>query len=129
MLSADSTRRGSHAAAQDVYQPVLTQNMICMKYRIIILIIIIISLDQILLTHHTHTRAHTSPFRLSLFDGSLAPSRDAVDASFRRVSGNQSWPVAGSFKYKYMVSTSFWMFFACKKTEKLGRTEKRTRDR
>ena len=26
MLSADSTRRGSHAAAQDVYQPVRTQN-------------------------------------------------------------------------------------------------------
>ena len=27
-VSADSTRRGSHAAAQDVFQPVLTQNQV-----------------------------------------------------------------------------------------------------
>ena len=67
--------------------------VICMKFRIII-----ISLGQILLTHHTHARTHTPPFRLSLFDGSLTPNRDAVDASFRRVTVDQSWPVAGSFK-------------------------------
>ena len=76
--------------------------LICMKYRIIFLIIIIISLGQILLSYvanpsgthartyagthmrvHAHARervyTHTLPsplFSLSLFDGSLAPNRD-----------------------------------------------------
>ena len=68
------------------------QCVICMKYKIIILIIIIISLGQLLLSYfaithtrthaRTHARTHTlththtppSPFRLSLFDGSLAPT-------------------------------------------------------
>ena len=63
--------------------------VICMKYRIIILIIIIISLGQIILSYmaantsrtharthtHAHTCAHTHPpplpSRLSLFDGSV----------------------------------------------------------
>ena len=69
--------------------------VICMKYRMIILIIIIISLGKILLsyianTSRTHTRAcahtHTppSPFRLSLLDGSVAPNRDRGNAPFRR---------------------------------------------
>ena len=60
--------------------PVTALFKICMKYKIITLIIIIISLGQILLwyivnTSHTHRQAHThahtppSPFRLSLFDG------------------------------------------------------------
>ena len=62
--------------------------VLCMKFRIIILII---SLGQIVasyIANTSHTRAHArmharthtdtppSPFRLSLFDGS--PSRDAV---------------------------------------------------
>ena len=36
--------------------------------------------------HTTHARARTStpPFRLSLFDGSVAPNRDGVNAPFRR---------------------------------------------
>ena len=60
--------------------------LICMKYRIIILIINIISLGQILLSciantsrTRAHARAHTRaytppspPYRLSLFDGSVA---------------------------------------------------------
>ena len=61
-------------------------------YRILIIIIIIISLGQILLSYientsrtHTHTRtrahihAHThtaEPFRLALCDGSVAPNQD-----------------------------------------------------
>ena len=61
-----------------------------MKYRIIILIIIIISLGQILLSYivntscmpaHTHTRTYTQArthmeLRLSLFDGSVVPNHD-----------------------------------------------------
>ena len=88
--------------------------VICMKYRITILIIIIISLGQTVLSYiaththsrththtQTHTRAHTHkppwPFRLLLFVGTLAPNRDAVNAPFLLVAGDQ-WPVAGSFK-------------------------------
>ena len=63
--------------------------VICMKYRIIILIVII-SLDQISLsyianTSCTHTRAHArpSPFRLLLFDGTVVPNHDGVNAPFR----------------------------------------------
>ena len=73
-----------------------------MKYRIILIIIIIsqgqILLSYILQTHHTHTHALPSPFRLSLLDGSLAPNCDAVNDPFRRGAGDQSWPVATSFK-------------------------------
>ena len=47
---------------------------------------------------HTHACTNTSPFRLSLFDRSLAPHCDAVNAPFRRVAGDQSWPVVGLFK-------------------------------
>ena len=70
--------------------------LICMKYRRIILIIIIITLSpgQILLSyiantsrmhakrarmHDAHTRTHThtaGALRFSLFDGSVAPTRD-----------------------------------------------------
>ena len=66
--------------------------LISMKYRIIILIIIIISPGQISLSYiantsrthaHTwyaHTHTHRRTFRLSLFDGSVAPTRDARSA-------------------------------------------------
>ena len=58
--------------------------LISMKYRIIILIITIISPGQILLSYiantsrtHAHKCTHTAAaFRLSLFDGSVAPTRD-----------------------------------------------------
>ena len=79
-----------------------------MTYRIIIVISIIISLGQILLTYiahahthtrtharthahtHTHTRAHAhtypppSPFRLSLCDGSVALNHVGANIPFRR---------------------------------------------
>ena len=70
--------------------------LICVRYRIIILVIIIISLGQILLSYientsrtHARTRAHAhiharkhiythtaEPFRLALCDGSVRPNRD-----------------------------------------------------
>ena len=68
------------------------QCVICIKYRIIFCIII--SLGQVLLSHiantlHTHARTHPhtcthSRFRLSLFNGSVAPNHDGVNASLRR---------------------------------------------
>ena len=70
--------------------------VICMKYRIIILIIIIISLGKILLsyianTSHTHIRrrarahTHTPPslFRFSLFEESVAPDSGGIIVLFR----------------------------------------------
>ena len=90
--------------------------------RIISLTIIIISLDEILLSYiantsrmhasthaYTHTRAHTythtppSPFRL---DSSVAPKRDEVNAPFRLFRWH-SWPVAGSFKLTHSLATRF----------------------
>ena len=75
--------------------PVEGKSSVCvisMKYRIMILVIIIISLGQILhyyrilQTRHVriHTRAHPppSPFRLSLFD---APNHGRVNALFSPV--------------------------------------------
>ena len=55
--------------------------VICMKYRIIILIIIIISLGKILLsyianTSRTHIHAHTTVAFL-VVAGSVAPNRDS----------------------------------------------------
>ena len=62
--------------------------LICMKYRRIILIIIIISPGQILLSYiantsrthactHAHARTHTAvAFRFLLFDWSVSPNRD-----------------------------------------------------
>ena len=69
--------------------PVEGESSVCaisMKYRIMI----IISLGQIiyyriLQTHHarTHVRTHT-PFRLSLFDGSVCPTMPKLTPPFRR---------------------------------------------
>ena len=72
------------------------------KYRKMVLIIFIISLGQILLSYiantsrtHTHTRTHAhtrahahihpppSPFRLSLFDGSVRPTMMKLTLHFR----------------------------------------------
>ena len=129
--------------------------VICMKYRIIILIIIIISVGQLVLSYiantshtrahahmHTHARAHThthtppSPFRLSLFDGSLAPNRDAVNAPqtgrWRSMAGRWRsmtgrWFIQINTRAGDPISESLWVFFACKKL--LGRTETRTYER
>ena len=130
--------------------------VICMKYRILILIVIIISLGRIILlsyiantsrthactptnTHtHTHTRAHahiqprTSPFRLSLFDGSVAPSHHRVNAPFRRFRGRS---MAGRCFIQINsraggglgIRDSFGCFSRIK--ECLGRTETRARER
>ena len=88
--------------------------VICMKYRIIILIIIIISLGQILLSYisntsrthashtgihsrtHSRTRTHPPPFRLSLFDGSVAANHDTVNAVNAGSAGDQ-WPSCRCF--------------------------------
>ena len=77
--------------------------VICVKYRIIINYyhyqpgsnIIVVYCKQITYARmHACTQAHTrankrthtppSPFRLSLFDGSVAPNREGVNAPFRR---------------------------------------------
>ena len=76
--------------------------LICMKYRIIVLIIIIISLGQIILSYMantscTHVRTHTlararthrpthpppSPSRLSLLHGRCVPNHDEDTPSFQ----------------------------------------------
>ena len=101
--------------------------LICMKYRIIILLIIIISLGEIIIvyckhimqartlerahasTHaraRMHTRAHRrartrvhthTPPSPSRFDGWVAPKRDGVNAPFCLFLWHY-WPVAWSFK-------------------------------
>ena len=87
---------------------------------------------------HTRTYAHAraqqhtppSPFMLSLFDGSLAANRDAINAPFRRVVGDQ-WSVAGSLKYTFARATRFprVVWCASRIKELLGRNERRTRER
>ena len=121
--------------------------LICMKYRITILIIIIISLGKILLSYientlctracthmythtytctdtHTHSHTHTAePFRLALCDGSVAPNRDGLFRWRQWASLLQS--------NKHMRGRSgflrFCLFFANKKI--LGHTVTRTCDR
>ena len=108
--------------------------VICMKYKIIILIIIIISLGQILLSYIANTsrmhamtaREHTHtppppPFRLALFVGAQPwrPAPLAIIAGSRVIQINTH---AG-----HPISPRFLMFFAYKKL--LGRTEMRTLDR
>ena len=113
----------------------------------IILIIIIISLGQILLSYisntsrthtrthaHTHTRTHThthtradTTIRLSLFDGSMAPDRDGVNAPFHRF----GWRSGRCFiqlntRAGHPVSRGFGYFSGIQKL--LGRTDTRTRD-
>ena len=67
-------------------------SLICMKYWITILIIIIISLGEMVLSYiantsgtRARTHVHTAPFRVG------APKRDEVNDP-------HSWPVAGSLK-------------------------------
>ncbi len=75
---------------------------VCDLYEII-LIVLIISMGQILLsyiadTSRTHARAHArahthtppSPFRLSLFDWSVAPNREGVNAPVPRAINGRS---------------------------------------
>ena len=102
--------------------PVEGESSVCLKkYRIIILIIIIMSLGQILLsyivnTSRTHARMHacthtppSPPFRLLLFDG--APNREglfalatmAVGASFNLIDSRESDPISPEVLYVLLV--------------------------
>ena len=99
------------------------------------IIIVICILQKTSRTHmraHTHVCAHTppSPFRLSLFDGLVAPNCDGVSALFRRF----RWRSMASRCFIQIntcagdpVSPRFWVFFVYKKL--LGRIETWTRDR
>ena len=99
----------------------LSAELICMKYRILFLIIIIISLDQLLLSYiantsrthapartraHTHSThpPHTSPYRYSM--GLCQPTVMA------RSAGDNSWSLAIEINTGDPVSPRFWVFFA-----------------
>ena len=113
--------------------------VICMKYRLIILIIIIIRLDEILLSYientsrthackraHAHTHAHTPPslFMLSLFDGPVAPNRDGVSTPFHRF----RWrPMAGRCFVQINSRADDSVFAIVVGVFRVGRTVTRTR--
>ena len=93
--------------------------VICMKYRIRILIIIIISLGQILSsdlqTHHarTHTRAHTI-IAVQVVAVRWRPPMMELTHLFAGFAGDH-WPVAASSKFKQSrgrlgFGDSFWCF-------------------
>ena len=124
-----------------------SQCLICMKYRIIILIIIIISLGQILYCilqiHHAcaharahkrtraHaracTRAHTAVAAVTVrrtgYRNSMSPNRDSP----LRLRQCRSLAIQITTRTGDPITPIFWMFFAYKTL--LGRTETRTRDR
>ena len=109
--------------------PVEGESSVCLKkYRIIILIIIIMSLGQILLSYivntsrthahiharthahiHAHACTHSPPFRLLLFHG--APNREgpfalatmAVGASFNLIDTRESDPISPEVLYVLLV--------------------------
>ena len=70
---------------------------------------------------HTHTHVHTppSPFRMSLFDGSLAPNSDTVNAPFSTCRWRSIvaglWIIQINTRAGDTVSASCWVFFAYKK--------------
>ena len=95
--------------------------LICMKYRIIILIIIIISLGKILLsyianTSCTHARAHThaSTHTHAAVQVIAICWRPTVTA---RSAGDNadSWVIQINTRAGDPISPRFWMFFAYKK--------------
>ena len=126
--------------------------VICMKYRIINLTIIIISMGQIILSYmantsqrlahmhahahtcaHTHTPAHPppSPFRLSLFDGPVGAQPWRIIAPLSHVplamNGRSVLHSSKQWRMQRGIRDSFWCFSRIKNI--LGRTETRTRDR
>ena len=121
--------------------------LICMKYRIIILIIIIISLGKISLSYiantsrmHacTHARAHTLTLantpththdrRCSLFSVRPTMTQSWLGAPFSTLARQcRSLAIQINRRAGDPLSSRFWKFFAYKKL--LGRTETRTRDR
>ena len=122
--------------------------LICMKYRIIILIIIIISLGKISVSYiantsrtHTctHARAHTltlayrhtpTPPRPSLFAVSVRPISPSWLGPPLSTLARQ-WPVGDPLKEttcgRLCINDMFGVFSRIKQI--IGRTETRTRDR
>ena len=73
-------------------------------------------------TTHTQTHAHThtppSPFRLSLFDGSVVPNSDGVNAPFRRFRWRSMagrWFIQINSRAGDSVSPRFCVFFTYNK--------------
>ena len=108
--------------------------LICMKYRIIILIIIIISLGQIfyriLQTHHARnarTRAHTCTYTAVTAVQAIAIRWHPTVMAHSACDNAGRWPL----KYTHALATRFTRGFRCFSHIKklLGRTETRTRDR
>ena len=122
--------------------------LICMKYRIII--IIIISLGKISLSYiantsrmhacthartrtHAHTRehAHPHPRRPSLFAVSVRPISPSWLGAPLSTLVRQSWPAGDPLKLttcgRLCINDRFGFFSRIKQI--LGRTETRTRDR
>ena len=120
---------------------------ISMKYRKIILIIIMISLGQILLsylanTSRTHARTHARTLAHTRLPTTIAvqvvavrwvgaPSHDEVNAPFSPVplamNGRSLLHSNKQSRMRCGIHNSFGCFFAFKQI--LGRTETRTRDR
>ena len=116
--------------------------LICMKYRIIILIIIIISLDKILSSYiantsrthgrtHAHTRVHAHPHTTVAVRCFGAPNHDSVMVGRTLSDAGETMAdrrlIEINRRTGHPISQRFWKFFAYKKM--LGRTETRTRDR
>ena len=103
--------------------------LICMKYRIIILIIIIIRLGQILSYIANTSRMHACPRvrahtrRRTGYHYSVVPNRDGP------LRWRQCWSLVIEINTGAggTVSQRLWVFFAYEKIT--GRTETRTRDR
>ena len=110
------------------YQLMGNHQCVCDLYEIL-LIIIIISLGQILLSYNANTsrtHSHTLPslFGLSLFDGSVAPNRDGVNAPFRRRSMAGHCFIQINSRGDDLVFATVLVFAVF-----LGRTETSTRER
>ena len=123
--------------------PVEGKSSVCLirvKYSIIILIIIIISLGEIVLLYiantsrphartHTHTRTHERTHANTytpLRSGSMCPWRPSVTKCTPSLMA-VSWITKLNTRAGDPIYPRFWMFFAY--TKLLGRTETRTRDR
>ena len=104
-------------------EPVERKSSVClidMKYRIIILIIIIISLGQILyiIYTRTHTQAHRAPTQCRhhpscrCYTGGVRPTMTKIRHLFTCSTGNE-WPVGASLKQQsredvLSVNTNSW---------------------
>ena len=112
--------------------------LICMKYRIIILIIIIISLGRISLSYIANTsRSHIRTYartRVRAHTHTAVAAVQVIAIRWRptvtsRSAGDKAGSLAISINTRVgdPIYLRFWMVFANKKL--LGRTETRTRDR